>query len=60
MVKHKTHEKCDEEAKRLVSAGWKEDDTRIWEIPAAQSYTSEMGGLKEPGLSTTIKTTIAN
>ena len=53
-------EKCDEEAKRQVPAEWKEDDTTIWELPAAASYTSALGGPKEPGPSTTIKTTIAN
>ena len=60
MVKCKNHEKCNEEAKRQVPAGWKEDDTTIWELLALQSCTSAMGGLKEPGPSTTIKTTIAN
>ena len=60
MVKHKNHEKCNEEAKRQVPGGQKEDDTTIWELPEAQSYTSVMGGPKEPGPSTTIKSTIAN
>ena len=52
-------EKCDEEAKRQVPAEWKEDATTIWES-ASSSYTSALGGPKEPGPSTTIKTTIAN
>ena len=60
MVKCTNHEKHDEEAKRHVPVGWKEDDTTIWELLAAQSYTSVMGGLKKPGPSIAINTTIAN
>ena len=60
MVQHKNWEKCDYEATRQVPAGWKEDDTTIWELPAAQSHTSVMGGPKELGPSTTIKSTIVN
>ena len=49
-MKCKICEKHDEEAKRQVPAGWKEDDAAIWELCAVQSYTSAMGCLKEPAI----------
>ena len=60
MVKQNNHEKFNEEEKWQVPDGWKEDDTTLCEILAAQSYRSAMSGLKEQGPSMSIKTTIAN